>query len=120
MYVGADNVAYGYQQQYQVRRNGTAPSTVVGSAEGGRTGVSGRINLYGAQATSDIQYSQGVLSGTHLDTPATTSAVTYTIALRGYAGSPTVYVNRAYIFQNSGSDYDGVPLSTITLMEIAG
>lgn len=117
MYVGADTTASGYQQQFQILRNGTAPSSLIGSAEGGRAGVTGRINLY---ANAGLTYSMAVLSSTNLDSPASTSALTYSIQLKGYSGSPTVYVNRAATFQNGGSNYDGVPLSTITLMEIAG
>lgn len=119
MYVGLSTTSNGYQQQYRILRNSSAPSALLGSAEGGRQGVTGQINMYGGQTTTDIQYRMGFLGGRHLDSPATTSALTYEVQLRGYSGTPTVYVNRSQAFQAGGSDYDGVPLSTITVMEIA-
>jgi len=118
MYVGVDTTAAGYQQQYRIMKNGSL-STAVGNAEGGRPQVSGRINMYGAQTTTDLQYRMGVLSGVHQVDAGSTTPATYSIELRGYTGSTTVYVNRAVTFQNSGTDYDGVPLSTLTIMEIA-
>ena len=118
MYIGADTNAGGYQNQYRILKNGSL-STAVGNAEGGRPQVSGRINLYGAQATTDLQYRMGVLSGVHQVDAVSTTAATYSIELRGYSSSPIVYVNRSATFQSNGTDYDGVPLSTLTIMEIA-
>jgi hypothetical protein len=118
MYVGMPSEAAGYQQQYRILKNGVL-STAVGNAEGGRPQVSGRINMYGAQTTSDIIHRMGVLSGVHQVDAGSTSAATYSIELRGYTGSTIVYVNRSSAFQSSGQDYDGVPLSTLTVMEIA-
>jgi hypothetical protein len=50
----------------------------------------------------------------HLDSPSTTSSVTYKIQVRGGATTTAVFVNRRAF----AADYGGV--STITLMEIAG
>ena len=58
----------------------------------------------------------GTLAGiTHMDTPATTSSVTYSIeaAQKATGGTATLYVNRD--FNNSNS-----MVSSITLMEVAG
>lgn len=118
MYIGADTTSGGYQQQYRILKNGVL-STAVGNAEGGRPQVSGRINMYGSQTTSDLQYRMGVLSGVHQVDAGSTSPSTYSIELRGYSSSTTVYVNRSVTFQNNSQDYDGVPLSTLTIMEIA-
>jgi hypothetical protein len=75
--------------------------------------------MYGAQTTTDLQYRMGVLSGVHQVDATSTAPATYSIELRGYSSSTTVYVNRSVTFQNNGQDYDGVPLSTLTVMEIA-
>ena len=59
------------------------------------------------------------LSGTHLDSPSSTSAVTY--KLQGTLGSTysgTFYVNR--MGSDGNSDFQGRPASNITVMEIAG
>jgi hypothetical protein len=70
-------------------------------------------------------YSGGASTGEHyfgtvptvlcyLDSPATTSSTTYKIQVR--ANSGTVYVNRNV---NNTAPYDGLTISTITLMEVA-
>jgi len=55
---------------------------------------------------------------TLLDSPETTSAVEYRLWLNPYS-SNTVYINRTFYDENS-ADYHGCPISTITLMEVAG
>ena len=112
MYVGVSQAASGYQQHFRIRRNGTYP--IIGDAEGTRPRVSGRINMYALN-----QYSMQMFTGNYVDSPASTAAQTYQIELGGYAGTPIVYVNRSENFQQSANDYDSVPVSTITLMEIA-
>jgi hypothetical protein len=64
-------------------------------------------------------YTMFMSGGIHHDSPATTSAITYQVQVGGYTGSPIVYLNRSETFQNLANDYDTVPVSTITLMEIA-
>lgn len=119
IYVGASSASSGYQSgAYQILKAGAILTDANGDAEGGRLGVAGMINDYFATATS--QYRVMMLSGTHLDTNVgTTSAVTYQIRMRAYSSNTAMYVNRSQIFQNGGTDYDNVPQSTITLMEIA-
>jgi hypothetical protein len=112
MYVGVTQAASGYQVAFRVRRNGTYP--IIGDAEGTRPRVSGRINMYSLNT-----YSMQMFTGNYLDSPASTAAQVYQIELGGYSGSPIVYVNRSETFQDGGANYDGVPVSTITLMEIA-
>jgi len=116
MYVGTTTVASGYQHSYRLKRTigATVTFPILGDAEGGRPQTTGRINMY-----STTTYSMQMLSGTHQDSPATTSAITYQVQLGGYSGSPVVYLNRAETFQNSAANYDTVPVSTITLMEVA-
>ena len=54
-----------------------------------------------------------------LDSPATTSSITYSIDIGGYDTSDAVYLNRAHQ-DNNFATYNGQPMSTLTVMEIAG
>jgi hypothetical protein len=55
-------------------------------------------------------------AGSYLDSPATTSSITYKIQVQNYSG--TLVVNRSY--NDSDASYSGRGASTITLMEIKG
>jgi hypothetical protein len=59
------------------------------------------------------------LGGTFLDSPATTSAVTYKVQIGADGVSQTVYVNRTQ-GDRDASVYDSRVAATITVMEIAG
>jgi hypothetical protein len=113
MYIGFTTTGGGYNQSMRVKRNGTYP--ILGTAEGGRPTSSGRINMYGLTT-----YSMQQFNGFYVDSPASTSALVYQIELGGYSGSPVVYVNRSETWQVLANDYDNVPVSTLTLMEVAG
>lgn len=54
-------------------------------------------------------------AGNYLDSPTTTSAITYKIQVQTYSG--TLVVNRSY--NDSDATYSGRGASTITVMEIA-
>ena len=54
----------------------------------------------------------------HLDSPNTTSQVSYSIAMRSYATSHEVYVNRNHVDQDNTA-YWGRGISTITAMEVS-
>ena len=116
IYMGLTTASSGYQQSYRLKRTigGTVAFPILGDAEGGRPRATGRVNNYGAN-----QYWMMLSGGTHHDSPATTSAITYQVQVGGYSSSPTMYVNRSETFQASAGEYDTVPVSTITLMEIA-
>jgi hypothetical protein len=116
LFIGPSTVASGYQQSYRLKRTigGVVSFPILGDAEGGRPGGTGRINLY-----IPTQYAMNMNGGTHQDTPNTTSAITYQVQLGGYSGSPIVYLNRSETWQVSAGNYDVVPVSTLTLMEIA-
>jgi hypothetical protein len=117
MYIGKTTAGGGgYQQHFRIKRNGTA--IILGDGEGGRPTSTGRINTYSTDTTSG-QYQMTMFSGVHYDSPASTSALTYQIALGGYTASPVVYVNRSETWQNSANDYDSTPVSTLTLMEVS-
>lgn len=117
LYIGSTTATSGYQQAYRIKRTiGAVVSfPILGDAEGGRPRGTGRVNMYIPTA-----YSMVTLGGTHQDTPSTTSAITYQIQLGGYSAAPIVYLNRGETFQLGANDYDVVPVSALTLMEIAG
>ena len=62
-------------------------------------------------------YSTGICTMTYLDSPSTTSATTYRLALRPYS-SGTIYLNRSH--GDGDTNYTPRASSTITLMEIEG
>lgn len=117
LFIGVTTTASGYQQSYRLKRTigGTTTYPVVGDAEGSRPRGTGRINMYGSNT-----YFMGMQGGVHQDSPSTTSAITYQVQIGGYGGSPVVYLNRSETYQDSGdgTNYDTVPVSTLTLMEV--
>ena len=99
-----------------LRRDST--NIAIGDAAGSRQRAT--VSL-GAPTTYDEdqgQYGPGLVSFTHLDSPATTAAVTYGIFHADPSGSNPLYVNRS---QNDGNSA-GFERSTssITVMEITG
>ena len=86
-------------------------STEIGSATdtGSRTGASVVYN------TGDQQQLFG--GGQHLDSPATTSAITYRIKVRT-SNTQTAYFGRS-ARDNNAADYDGRSSSFLTLMEVS-
>lgn len=107
-YVGSSN----YQIRGLVKRDGN--TIVRGDAYGSKPRSSLTINGY---AGGNEQYQYHATGFNYLDSPATTSTCTYTLELGCYA-SYTVTFNRNSYFQESAGDYDAVPASTFTLMEI--
>jgi hypothetical protein len=94
-------------------RDGSAIS--VGDAAGSRTRVSGGI--YSGAAASTV--SSGQISGSFLDSPSSTTALTYGLQLfNNGGGTNTVFVNRTD--DDSDADSQIRSVSTITVMEIAG
>lgn len=70
----------------------------------------------GAQQWNNYHRQQA--TNTFLDSPNTTSAITYTLRVWDTRNSSNVYINRSYYDANSG--YSPVSLSSILLQEIAG
>ena len=54
----------------------------------------------------------------HLDTPASSAAVTYTFAIKADASNRTAFINRSD--NNPSNGYNPRPVTTVTLMEIKG
>ena len=86
-------------------------STEIGSATdtGSRTGASAVFN------TANMQQLHG--SNQHLDSPATTSAITYRIKVRT-SNTQTAYFGRS-ARDNNAAAYDGRSSSFLTLMEVS-
>lgn len=84
----------------------------IGDADGIKTQATG----WGWAGANSV--GSNSMSNTFLDSPATTSAVTYKLQLvSGYSGQ-TVFVNRSYGEDNA--IYAGRTPSSITVMEISG
>ena len=105
---------------YQARSRIVRDSTVIGTGtnEGARGEASSAYILYDDVATVN-RYRHAPLGISYIDSPASSSSLTYKIQVSGYSGV-SWHINRSYTFQNSGDNsYDSIPLSVITLMEIA-
>ena len=94
----------------QIERGGTAIG--VGDVRGNR----GRAFTVCGEQTGDD--AMGSASGMYLDSPSSTSSLTYTIAVHGWAAGYPVNIN------STGNDTDNANysscVSTITLQEIQG
>jgi hypothetical protein len=91
-------------------------STVVGAGAdaGNRKGIS-----FSGGGFKDVTRSVTSQSSHFLDTPNTTSAITYKIQVtHEAAGTATVYVNRGELDDDTTQTYRGI--SVITLMEVSG
>lgn len=95
-----------FNYYWQFVRNSTPVG--VGTA-GTQNNVTGGHNMY--LSGGSVPFS-GSMSGTFLDSPATTSAITYKIQVSPWDSNGTIYVNR----RGSGTNNNGT--STITVMEI--
>jgi len=82
------------------------------------TGVSSRLAATAGPGVTDRPRAIDDVSINYLDSPNTTSATTYAFEIRSVTGTQNVYVNRSYTDSDAGSYMR--PVSTITLMEIAG
>lgn len=96
---------------FRITRNGTAVgvSTPAGS----------RLAATAVSGSNVTNGSVGSISGTYLDSPATTSALTYQIQCVSSSSGNTIYVNRTGTYTDSGNGYNATPISSITVMEIA-
>jgi hypothetical protein len=96
--------------QSRLLRNST--NIAIGDAANTRE----RVTLQQTAALASANFTQATFAINHLDSPATTSAITYKMEARVNSG--TGYINR------SGDDGDNINrgrgISSITLMEVAG
>jgi hypothetical protein len=88
----------------------------IGDAAGSRARAMGQI--YGG-AGADNVYQMEQVGGTYLDSPNSTSPVTYKIQMGGDNDASVLYVNRTQSDRDTAY-YDARVVSSITLMEIKG
>ena len=114
---GSLNVGQDYWQvRGKILRDGTAIG--LGETAGSRIPVTWNINTYDGGSAS-AYYWMNRVSFEYLDSPSSTSPLEYSLNIGGYSASYAVYLNRTgYVSDNS--TYYGRPISTLTLMEIAG
>ena len=124
MSVGLNN---GYGGRLILRRDSTDLINFRGTPSGTRPIVTKAFNDH--KSTSAESYSYYNVPIHALDQPNTTSAVTYKVRIGSY-DSVGVFVNRSGTFQDGGAGgsdglgsganvYDGITISTMTLMEIS-
>ena len=86
----------------------------VGDASGNKIQVTGQIHYVNSN-----QYDLDQVSGTHLDSPSTTSAVTYSMQVgTPYSASYDLYVNY-HAEDGQNLSWQGRGASTITVMEVS-
>ena len=105
-----------WQVRGRILRDGSPLDDALGNTRGVRTRVTYNYIKYGNGSATTIYDMTGV-PVEHLDSPATTSAIQYSIDMGGFNTSYPIYVNRNHNDTDQAS-YIGSPISTITLMEI--
>jgi len=124
MSVGLSN---GYGGRLVLRRDSTDLINFRGTPLGNRPIVTKAFNDHKSQSNEGYSYYNVPIHA--LDQPNTTSAVTYKVRIGSY-DSVGVFVNRSGTFQDGGAGgsdglgsganvYDGITISTMTLMEIS-
>lgn len=114
---GTIQISSGYWEiQGRLYRNGVAIDGAQGDPRGSRTRALFGQNLY--QGTGGVRNGYDPVAFQYLDSPATTSATTYSVALNGYS-SYSIGVNYNIHDDYDNADYFAQTISTITAMEIA-
>ena len=113
--VGSSNT-YGTLAYLYRGTGGSGTKLYFGDADGNRPRVTKAVTTYDGTNTGAFQ--QVPLQIHYLDSPATTSEVTYDLRLASYSTNSWSF-NRSHVNQNT-SEYDGKPASSMILMEISG
>jgi len=108
---GGNDANLNRQQSYRILRDGTPIG--VGEDEGNRQGIS-----FQNSSTTQTERALPSASANFLDSPATSSSITYSISVGHESVTTNVYINRSELDDNQIYAYRGA--STITLMEVAG
>ena len=106
---GYNTVAYLYRGT-----GGSGTKIYFGDADGDRPRVSKTANIYDGTSQN---YMQIPLQIHYLDSPSSTSQITYDLRLASYQSISWSF-NRSVANQNT-SEYDGVNASSMTLMEVS-
>ena len=99
---------------HRITRNGTAIG--IGDANGVRQRVTTRTGRIRSGDENHISPPTGMK---YLDSPATTSALTYKVQLRLQVSEGPIIMNTSYNQPNNDYTYSGRTISTITVSEIA-
>jgi hypothetical protein len=112
------HIGSGYWEiQGRLRRNGADIVETLGDTRGVRSRCTFLDNRY--ENAGSVRNGWGCISAKFVDFPQTLSPCTYTISLNGYS-TFSLSVNFNIYTDPDSSDYFGCPISTITLMEVAG
>ena len=106
-----------FAAHYAVLKRGST-SICAGDAAGSRNRATFNFGIPSTYDADQSDFGPGNLSITHLDSPATTSAVTYGLYHADATGTNALYINRAATDTDSGG-YERTA-SSITVMEISG
>ena len=99
--------------QARLARDGTAIG--IADADGNRTRATGA-----GMGSSAVNRMQSNVQMTFLDSPSSTSALSYTAHIKpGYSGTETVYLNREGGGHSTDASNVGLSASSLTLMEVA-
>lgn len=105
------NSGSGLTMAFQIVRN----STVVGA---GTPAGSQLATSFVASSANNSNYGSGGLAFQFLDSPSSTSSITYSVQVLGES-SAGVYINRSYTGGTGSTTYESASASTITATEIA-
>ena len=97
-------------RSFRCLRNGTH---IGGGSDGGRKSV----NFFASPMSTD-QNMSGTTSWHYLDSPSSTSALTYKIQMTGYNSGVQTWINTN--MSRGGQVYDDIATSNLTAIEIAG
>jgi hypothetical protein len=108
--------SYWENQGRLARRIGSGSDTYIGqgAADGIRSTCSWATLKYDSGYDDQDWHNVGFQ---YVDSPGTTSTVTYTMYMSGYSTN-TIYINRTDLNTTNYDDYYKSPISTVTLMEI--
>jgi hypothetical protein len=105
------NIGTGATVAFQILRN----STVIGA---GTPAGSQLATSFVTTSSTNGNYSCGGFAFQFLDSPSSTSSITYSVQILGES-SVTVYINRSYTGGTGSTTYESASASTITATEIA-
>ena len=112
---GLSNMS-GHNFWYRIHRSisgGSSGAVAVSTDAANSVYTTGGFNFYDVATDLDTMF-LNAMSGTFLDSPATTSACTYKFQVTSSDASSTIYINRR------GANSNNTGTSTITLMEVSG
>lgn len=97
-------------------RNGSTISGAMGTPRGSRAVATFVVNEYPGAAVGYGMYCGNI---NYLDSPATTSAVSYGLQMRSYSSSYAIGVNYNVYSDRNADDYWGQGISTLTAIEVS-